>query len=40
MGSEFMCGAETYSTWVAAMAEGYDQANPYHNSLHAADVVR
>lgn len=36
---EYMCDASTFGRWAEAVADSYSEANPYHNALHAADVM-
>jgi hypothetical protein len=36
---EYMCDASTFGAWAEAVADSYSEANPYHNVLHAADVM-
>ena len=38
-GNGSACSKATWVQWARCVADGYNSVNPYHNSLHAADVV-
>jgi hypothetical protein len=37
--NHYMCEESVFVKWVEHITATYDASNPYHNSLHAADVM-